>query len=68
MLLSELLTVRQHKVPVKIIIFNNSALGFVELEMKAAGTLEHGTELDNPNFGALAEAAGIKGYRVSDPG
>ncbi|AMJ66831.1 ubiquinone-dependent pyruvate dehydrogenase [Hymenobacter sp. PAMC 26628] len=68
MLLSELLTVRQHKVPVKIIIFNNSALGFVELEMKAAGTLEYGTELDNPNFGALAEAAGIKGYRVSDPG
>ncbi|MGI4884400.1 MAG: ubiquinone-dependent pyruvate dehydrogenase [Janthinobacterium lividum] len=68
MLLSELLTVRQHKIPVKIIIFNNSALGFVELEMKAAGTLEYGTELDNPNFGALAEAAGIKGYRVSDPG
>lgn len=68
MLLSELLTVRQHKVPVKIVIFNNSALGFVELEMKAAGTLEYGTELDNPNFGALAEAAGLKGYRVSDPG
>lgn len=43
MLLSELLTVRQHKVPVKIIIFNNSALGFVELEMKAMGTLEYGT-------------------------
>lgn len=68
MLLSELLTVRQHKVPVKIIVFNNSALGFVELEMKAAGMLEYGTDLDNPNFGALAEAAGLKGYRVSDPG
>jgi pyruvate dehydrogenase (quinone) len=67
MLLSELLTVRQHKVPVKIIIFNNSALSFVELEMKAAATLEYGTELDNPDFGALAEAAGIKGLRVSDP-
>ena len=68
MLLSELLTVRQHQVPVKIIIFNNSALGFVELEMKAAGTLEYGTGLDNPDFGALAEAAGLRGYRVSDPG
>ena len=58
MLLSELLTIRQHKIPVKIIIFNNSALSFVELEMKAAATLEYGTELDNPDFGALAEAAG----------
>ena len=68
MLLSELLTVRQHKMPVKIIVFNNSALGFVELEMKAAGILEYGTELDNPDFGAVAEAAGLRGFRVSDPG
>ncbi|MFD1872412.1 ubiquinone-dependent pyruvate dehydrogenase [Hymenobacter bucti] len=67
MLLSELLTLRQLKVPVKVIIFNNSAYGFVELEMKAAGTLEYGTTLDNPDFGQLAEAAGIKGFRVSDP-
>jgi pyruvate dehydrogenase (quinone) len=67
MLMSELLTLRQLKVPVKVIIFNNSAYGFVELEMKAAGTLEYGTTLDNPDFGKLAEAAGIKGYRVSDP-
>jgi len=68
MLMSELLTLRQLKVPVKVIIFDNSAYGFVELEMKAAGTLEYGTTLDNPDFGKLAEAAGIKGYRVTDPG
>lgn len=68
MLLSELLTIRQHKIPVKIIVFNNSALSFVELEMKAAGILEYGTELDNPDFGAVAEAAGLRGFRVSDPG
>jgi pyruvate dehydrogenase (quinone) len=69
MLLSELLTLRQLKaqVPIKVIIFNNSAYGFVELEMKAAGTLEYGTGLDNPDFAQLAEAAGIKGLRVSDP-
>ena len=67
MLLSELLTIRQHKIPVKIIVFNNSSLSFVELEMKAAGILEYGTELDNPDFGALATAAGLKGFRVSDP-
>lgn len=68
MLLSELLTLRQLKPNVKVIIFNNSAYGFVELEMKAAGTLEYGTGLDNPDFGALAEAAGIKGFQVRDPG
>ncbi|HEX8506916.1 MAG TPA: ubiquinone-dependent pyruvate dehydrogenase [Hymenobacter sp.] len=67
MLLSELLTIRQHKVPVKIIVFNNSALGFVELEMKAAGILEYGTELDNPDFGAVAQAAGLRGFRVQGP-
>lgn len=67
MLLSELLTLRQLRVPVKVIIFNNSAYGFVELEMKAAGTLEYGTQLNNPNFGQLAEAAGLTGYQVRDP-
>ena len=67
MLLSELLTLRQLQVPVKVIIFNNSAYGFVELEMKAAGTLEYGTGLDNPDFGQLAAAAGVQGYHVSDP-
>ena len=67
MLLSELMTLRQLKVPVKVIVFNNSAYGFVELEMKAAGTLEYGTTMDNPNFGQLAEAAGITGYQVHDP-
>ncbi|SFQ74218.1 ubiquinone-dependent pyruvate dehydrogenase [Hymenobacter arizonensis] len=68
MLLSELLTIRQHKIPVKIVVFNNSSLGFVELEMKAAGILEYGTELDNPDFSTVAAAAGLRGFRVSDPG
>ncbi|WP_375435651.1 ubiquinone-dependent pyruvate dehydrogenase [uncultured Hymenobacter sp.] len=67
MLLGELLTIRQLKLPVKIVVYNNSSLGFVELEMKANGFLEYGTALDNPNFAALAEAAGLHGIRVSDP-
>ncbi|GGG32071.1 ubiquinone-dependent pyruvate dehydrogenase [Hymenobacter glacieicola] len=67
MLMGELLTLRQLKTPVKIVIFNNNSLGFVELEMKAAGILEYGTELENPNFAALAEAAGVRGIRVADP-
>ena len=44
------------------------ALGFVELEMKAAGLLEYGTALDNPNFAKMAEAIGLHGIRVEDPG
>ncbi|MDB5085563.1 MAG: pyruvate dehydrogenase [Bacilli bacterium] len=67
MLLGDLLTLRQHKVPVKVVVFNNSSLSFVELEMKAAGLLETGTDLDNPNFATVAQALGIEGIRVEDP-
>jgi pyruvate dehydrogenase (quinone) len=66
MLMGEFLTLRQLRVPVKLIIFNNSSLGFVELEMKAAGLLEYGTELQNPNFAAMAEATGVRGIRIED--
>jgi pyruvate dehydrogenase (quinone) len=68
MLMGDFLTIRQLKLPIKIILFNNGALSFVELEMKAAGLLEHGTTLDNPNFAQMAEAIGIRGIRVEDPG
>jgi pyruvate dehydrogenase (quinone) len=64
MLLGDLLTLRQLKLPVKLVVFNNHALGFVELEMKAAGLIDYGTELVNPNFAQLAEAAGVLGIRV----
>jgi pyruvate dehydrogenase (quinone) len=67
MLLGDLLTLRQLKLPVKLVVFNNSALGFVELEMKAVGLVDHGTELVNPNFAQLAESAGILGTRVEKP-
>ena len=67
MLLGDLLTLKQMKLPVKIIVYNNGALGFVELEMKAAGILEFGTDLDNPSFAAVAEACGLYGERVEQP-
>jgi pyruvate dehydrogenase (quinone) len=67
MLMGDFLTIRQLKLPVKIIVFNNGSLGFVELEMKAAGLIEHGTTLDNPDFAKMAESAGIRGFRVEDP-
>ncbi|GGH78734.1 pyruvate dehydrogenase (quinone) [Pullulanibacillus pueri] len=67
MLMGDLLTLRQYRLPVKIVVFNNSALSFVELEMKAAGYLETGTGLENPNLAAVAQAMGIEGIRVQDP-
>lgn len=67
MLMGDLLTLRQHNIPVKVIVFNNQALSFVELEMKAAGYPETGTGLDSPNFAAIAQAMGMEGIRVEDP-
>ena len=67
MLLGDLLTLRQLKLPAKIIVFNNGSLGFVELEMKAAGLLDYGTDLVNPDFAKLAQSADILGLRVEDP-
>jgi pyruvate dehydrogenase (quinone) len=67
MLLGDLLTLRQLKLPVKLVVFNNSALGFVELEMKASGLVDYGTDLVNPNFAKLAESADIFGVRVEKP-
>ncbi len=67
MLLGDLLTLRQHKLPVKIVVFNNSSLNFVELEMKAAGVVTFGTDLDNPNFADVATAMGLYGQRVERP-
>jgi pyruvate dehydrogenase (quinone) len=67
MLMGDLLTVRQHKLPVKIVIFNNGLLGFVDIEMKAGGFLPTGTRLDNPDFAKMAESMGIYGVRIEDP-
>jgi pyruvate dehydrogenase (quinone) len=64
MLLGDLLTLRQNRLPVKVIVFNNGALSFVELEMKAAGIVNYGTDLTNPDFAAIATAAGLLGLRV----
>jgi pyruvate dehydrogenase (quinone) len=65
--LGELLTVVQNRLPVKIIIVDNSALAFVELEMKAAGFVNYGTDLENPDFAAVASAIGLHAIRVTDP-
>ena len=67
MMLGDLLTLRQLRLPVKVVVFNNGALAFVELEMKAVGIVNYGTELDNPVFAELAKALGMFGVRVEKP-
>jgi len=64
MLMGDLLTLRQHDLPVKLIVFKNDSLAFVELEMKAAGILDYGTNLLNPDFTKIAEGAGLLGLRA----
>jgi pyruvate dehydrogenase (quinone) len=68
MLMGDLITLRQEKLPVKVVIFNNGVLGFVALEMKASGFIETGVDLENPDFAAMARAMGIHAVRVEDPG
>jgi pyruvate dehydrogenase (quinone) len=67
MLLGDLLTLHQLRLPVKVVVFNNGSLGFVELEMKAAGILDFATDLRNPDFAKIAEAANVLGLKAETP-
>jgi len=64
MLLGDLLTAVQEDIPIKVVVYNNGTLGFVELEMKVEGMLNAYTDLENPDFARLAEVIGFKGWRV----
>ncbi|MFF0013114.1 thiamine pyrophosphate-dependent enzyme [Streptomyces sp. NPDC005374] len=67
MLLGDLMTLKTHQLPVKLVVFDNRRLGMVKLEQEQAGLPEFGTVLDNPDFAAVATAMGIPGIRVTDP-
>ncbi|MEW2289378.1 thiamine pyrophosphate-dependent enzyme [Streptomyces sp. NPDC047841] len=67
MLLGDLMTLKTHRLPVKLVVFDNRRLGMVKLEQEQAGLPEFGTVLDNPDFAAVAEAMGIPGIRVTEP-
>ena len=67
MLLGDLLTLRQQRLPVKVVVLNNGSLAFVELEMKADGFVNFGTDLDNPSFSDIAHAVGLHSARVERP-
>ncbi|MGW0555720.1 thiamine pyrophosphate-dependent enzyme [Streptomyces sp. NPDC002926] len=67
MLLGDLITIQTYRLPVKLVVFDNRRLGMVKLEQEQAGLPEFGTELDNPDFAAVATALGLTGIRVTDP-
>jgi len=67
MLMGDFLSLVQLGLPVKVVVFNNGALGFIELEQKSTGFLPFGTEFKNPNFATMAEAIGVRGIRLEDP-
>lgn len=67
MLMADLLTITQYDLPIKIALFDNSALGMVKVEMEVAGFPDYQTDLKNPNFAKLAEAIGIMGVRIENP-
>jgi pyruvate dehydrogenase (quinone) len=67
MLMGDVITLKQEKLPVKVIIFKNEALAFVELEQKASGFLEFATDLQSPDFAKIAEGAGVLGLTVRTP-
>ena len=68
MLLGDLATITQYKLPVKIVVFNNRSLGMVKLEMEVAGLPDWQTDMHNPDFALVAQAMGIKGITVTEPG
>jgi pyruvate dehydrogenase (quinone) len=67
MLMGDFITLTQLGLPVKVVIFDNGTLGFVELEMKSSGLIDFGVELRNPDFAAVAKAMGVHATRVEDP-
>jgi thiamine pyrophosphate-dependent acetolactate synthase large subunit-like protein len=70
MLMCEFLTAVHHKLPVKVVIYNNSAFGLIRLEAESAGlpAFEKGIQFPNPDFAAFARACGARGFRVDQPG
>ncbi len=67
MLMGDLLTLVQENIPVKLLIYNNHSLGFVEMEQRVEGMLDAFTGLKNPDFARIADNMGMKGFKADNP-
>ena len=70
MLMSEFLTAVHHKLPVKVVVYNNSAFGLISFEAESVGlpAYKKGIEFPNPDYVALAQACGGNGFHAAKPG
>jgi len=66
--MGDLLTLVQEDIPLKLVVFHNNTLGFVEMEQRVEGLVDHFTGLHNPDFAKLAEACGFAGWHVEQAG
>lgn len=67
MLLGDLATIVEYKLPVKIVVFDNRSLGMVKLEMEVSGLPDWQTDMCNPDFESIARAMGIRGFTADSP-
>ncbi len=67
MLMGEILTLAAYNLPVTVVVFNNSSLGMVKLEMLVDGMPDFGVDVPQTNYAAIAQAAGLQGIRVEQP-
>lgn len=67
MLAGDIITIAQYKLPVKLVIYNNDCLNFIQIEMEAAGLIPAEIDLHNPSFAKLGDAVGVKGFRLENP-
>jgi pyruvate dehydrogenase (quinone) len=67
MLMGDLLTIAQYQLPIKLVVYNNSTLGMVKLEMRVAGYEDFGVDVPQTNFAQIAEAVGVRGFRIESP-
>jgi pyruvate dehydrogenase (quinone) len=66
MLMGDLLTLAQYELPIKLLVYNNSSLGMVKLEMRVAGYEDFGVDMQKSNFAKMADAVGVRGFRIED--
>ena len=66
MLLGELITAKMYDLPVKVVVFNNSTLGMVKLEMLVNGLPDFQTDVPDTNYAEIARAIGFHAERVED--
>jgi acetolactate synthase I/II/III large subunit len=65
---SDLVTLAQHKLPIVVGVHHDGRIGMIEYMQRAAGRAPYATEIGDVHYARMAEAAGLEGIRVDEPG